>query len=104
MVKHGGAVLAVEGTYTDRRFNRMYTDGMVIKRRTVAGEKTASARATRLKWPRVCHGRATYAWAIMGGLVVKHWGPVLAVEGTYTDRRFNRMYSWNGDQETEWFG
>ena len=46
--------------------------------------ETASARAARLEWPRVCHGRATYAWAMTGGLVVKHGGAVLAVEGTWT--------------------
>ena len=54
--------------------------------------KTASAGAARLAWQGGCHGRATYPWAMTGGLVVKHGGAVLAVEGTYTDRRFNRMY------------
>ena len=32
--------------------------------------------------------------------MAKHWGAVLAVEGTFTNRRFNPMYSWNGHQET----
>ena len=45
--------------------------------------KTASAGAARLAWQGGCHGRATYAWAMTGGLVVKHGGAVLAVEGTY---------------------
>ena len=39
-----------------------------------------------------CHGCATHAWAIIGELMVKHWGAVLAVYRRHLYRRFNRMY------------
>ena len=57
MVKHGGAVLAVEGTYTDRRFNRMCTHEMVIKRRNGADEESLCwccplRMAERVPWSR----------------------------------------------------
>ena len=71
MVKHGGPVLAVEGTYILIGDSIGCTHGMVIKRRNGAGEETATARAIRLNWRRGRGGRAICAWAISKVLVVK---------------------------------
>jgi len=82
VVELWGFVLAVEGTIITIGASIGCTDGMAVKRRTNAGEDGLCWCYPLRMAERVPYDRATWAWAITGGLVVELWGSVLAVEGT----------------------